>query len=223
MKSDDFLKLVAAGLSSEQIAVVMEMMERDATAYAKAEETRKAKIRERVANWRDKQRNVTETLPKVTVRLTGGDAHVEDKTSNLDIEPQKEEKKQDAQARDVSDFKAEFSDLDTDHLNALIKHRRSKRASITGLSARLFREAADNCGLPLSQAVETCIDRNWITIKPDWLNKPQSRGSPPPKPRGVGGVFSDFVSGFEDGQSSDDRSGETVGSTVLSLPYRRTG
>ena len=165
-----------------------------------------------------------QTPVNVSSLLVSGDVRVEDNFLTSEIEPQKEqEEKKGAQARDVSDFRSEFPDLDASRLEALIKHRRSKRAQITGHAARLFRGAAAECGLPISQAVDTCIDRNWITIKPDWLNKPQARGSPPPKTRGVGGVFSDMIEEYGSGQGDDYRSGQAPGSTVLSLPYRRTG
>lgn len=52
MKPDDFRVLVSAGLSSEQIAIVMEMMERDSRAYAEAEEARKSTQRFRTARYR---------------------------------------------------------------------------------------------------------------------------------------------------------------------------
>lgn len=148
-----------------------------------------------------KKRERDELSRDVTLRhsdrlLTGaGDVPVEDKLLPKEIEPQKEqEEKKGAQARDVSDFRAEFPDLDTPRLEALIKHRRSKRAQITGHAARLFRSAAAECGLSLSQAVDTCIDRNWITLKPDWLNKPQARGSPP---RGVDDLISSLLSDMD--------------------------
>lgn len=95
MNPDDFRKLVAAQLTTEQIALVMEMMDRDAKAHAEEIEARKAKGRERMAKWRlERHRNVTVTSPNVTEQLTRGPAHVEDKTSYLEIEPLKEEKKE---------------------------------------------------------------------------------------------------------------------------------
>jgi hypothetical protein len=211
MTPNDFRRLVAAGLSTEQIAIVMEMMDRDARAFAEAEEARKAKGRDRVTRWRE-ARNVTETQPKVTVPLTGGAARVEDKSQTTEIEPQKEEKK-DAPARDISDFKAEFQDLDAERLAALIKHRRAKHGQISGHSARLFRKAADACGLSISQAVDTCIDRNWITLKPDWLNKPNGR-APPQNAPSMADVFQ-----FVGQRQGDERQPEDFGSDGAVVPY----
>ncbi len=45
MNPDDFRKLAAAGLDTDQIALVMEMMERVTRAYVEADEARKAKGR----------------------------------------------------------------------------------------------------------------------------------------------------------------------------------
>ena len=181
---DVMVDLATIGLTPEQARAVASMLTRVEQATASESEEGKEKARARWRKWKESQpANVSkrlQTTANVSKRLVGGDVRVEDKTSNLEIEPQKEERKQDAPARDVSDFKAELSELDADHLNALIKHRRSKRAAVTGLAAKLFRGAADDCGLSLSQAVETCIERNWITLKPEWLNKPQARGSPRP-------------------------------------------
>lgn len=105
MKPEDFRRLATAGLTTDQIALVMEIMEREAKAHDEADEARKLKARERVAKWRERHRDVTETSPKVTERLTSGDARVEDKTSNSEIEPQKKVGKEAARGtRLPSDF-----------------------------------------------------------------------------------------------------------------------
>ena len=177
MNSDDYRKLVAANLTPEQIAVVMEMMDREARLHAEAEEARKAKGRERVAKWRE-ARNVTETQPKVTVPLTGGgDARGEVKTSNSDIEPQEKNKTRGDAVGFVGALRAL---LDEERLEALVKHRRSRKAPVTAYAAKLFIDAAAECGISLSEAADHCISRNWLTVRPDWLAaRPPARGSPP--------------------------------------------
>ena len=70
MSPEDFRALVAAGLNTDQIAIVMGMMARDKIAVSEADEARKQKARDRVSKWRERHRNVSETSPKVTVRLT---------------------------------------------------------------------------------------------------------------------------------------------------------
>ncbi len=164
MNSDDFRRLVAAGLNSEQIAIVMEMMDRDARAYAEAEEARKAKGRDRVARWRG-ARNVTETQPNVTEQLTGaGDARGEVKTSNSDIEPVGKNKTRGDAAGFVDALRAL---LDEERLEALVKHRRSRKAPVTALAARLFLADVEKCGITVTEAADHCISRNWLTVKPD--------------------------------------------------------
>jgi hypothetical protein len=221
---DVMVDLATIGLTPEQARAVASMLARVEQATASESEEGKEKARARWRKWKESQQtNVSkrlQTTANVSKRLVSGDARVEDKTSNLDIEPQKEERKQDAPARDVSDFKAELAELDTDRLTALIKHRRSKRGQITGLSARLFREAAENCGLSLSQAVDTCIDRNWITLKPEWLNKPQARGSPPQKEPNLSELFA-----FKDrmGRNDADYQGPQSEPAIRYLPSAGRG
>lgn len=86
-----------------------------------------------------------------------------------------------ARANDLSEFKAELSELDAERLNAIIKHRRSKNGQLTGHSARLFRRDAGACGLSLQDAVDTCISRNWITVKPEYLAERRHQATSPPR------------------------------------------
>lgn len=91
MTPDQFRKLCALGLSTEQMAGVLEIFEAEA-------ETRKAKTRERVQRWRERNKsetlsNVTqryETLPNVTKRLAPDPAHVEDNLPSKSQDGQKE-------------------------------------------------------------------------------------------------------------------------------------
>jgi hypothetical protein len=89
---DDFRKLAAAGLDTEQIALVMEMMERVTRGYVEADEARKAKGRERIAKWRLERRNVTVQTQNVTDTLTGASAPVEDKTLPSEVVSKKDKK-----------------------------------------------------------------------------------------------------------------------------------
>lgn len=175
MRPDDFKRLVAAGLSTDQIAIVMEMMDRDARLHADAEEARKAKGRDRVAKWRE-ARNVTEMQPKVTVPLTGGDARVEDKTSSQKIEPLKTN----THTNDLGEFRSALTGVcDENRVDEFVKLRRKKRGTLTGHSAKLFLADAAACGLSVPDAIDTCISRNWITVKPEFL-APKSRAGPQP-------------------------------------------
>lgn len=91
-----------------------------------------------------------------------------------------------ARANDLADFRAECADLDAERLDAVVKHRRAKGGQITGHAARLFRRDAEACGLSLAEAVDTCISRNWITVKPEYLRDRQRRSSPSTAPPGTG-------------------------------------
>lgn len=211
--------LVSAGASPEMILAAVRSTEAQVTEEA---EVGKEKARARWRRWRENHPRTNEeqrlqTLANDGQRLTGGAAPVEDKTSNLEIEPQKEEKK-DAPARDLSDFKAEFIDLDPERLSALIKHRRAKHGQITGHAARLFRQAAIGCGLSISQAVDTCIDRNWITLKPDWLNRPQARGSPPAKPDTTTDVAQRLLAEMRSANGQPGTSSERHHQALVAIP-----
>lgn len=101
MKPADLRRLAAAGLDAEQIAVVMEIMDDDA-------EDRRAKGR---ARWRKHQENkrnsnVSSLQETAAANSRGGVTRVEDKTSNSEIEPQKEERN--ALTREFAEFWAEY-------------------------------------------------------------------------------------------------------------------
>lgn len=175
MNPDDFRRLAAAGLTTEQIAIVMEMMERDAKAVAEAEEARKAKGRDRVAKWRVEHRNVTVISQKVTVPLTGADVPVSDKNSNLEIEPQKEESKKDARERAFDTFWAVYP------------HKIGKADAKQKFAAALAKIDADTLMAALRRYVAKTDDRAWCNPA-TWLHQerwtdqpaapPQARASP---------------------------------------------
>lgn len=167
--ASDLRRLAAAGLNTEQIALVMELMERDTRALVEADEARKAKGRDRWHKWREgRAANVSPTDRNVSQQLVSKRAPVEDKPLPKIIEP-KEVRKKETRSADADAFKAELSDLDPEHLTSLLEHRKRKRAAITGKAARMFRDDAAKCGLSLPEAVDICIRRNWIAIEPGWL------------------------------------------------------
>jgi hypothetical protein len=211
------VQMATLGLNREQAEAVASMLSAVEEATRSEGDAGKEKARARWRRWREShpRTNDEQRLPTFandSQRLVSEGAPVEDKTSNLEIEPQKEEKK-DALARDLSDFKAELSDLDAERLGALIKHRRSKHGQITGHSARLFRKAAAACGVSVADAVDICIDRNWITLKPDWLNKPNGR-APPSQAPSIADVFQ-----FVGQRQGDEREPEDFGGNGALVPY----
>lgn len=64
-------------------------------------------------------------------------------------------------------------------LNDFITHRRSKKASNTETSANMFLKAANDAGLTPAQAAEIAIDRNWTTVKREWMNNSGRNNSKP--------------------------------------------
>lgn len=197
MTPEMFRKLAALGLSHDQMAGVLEIFEADA-------EVRKEKARSRVQKWRDKkrdetQRNVTEHNETQQADSREGIARGEDNLQNKILSG--ENKKTNtttikARADDLSAFKTELSDLDPDRIDAIVKHRRMKRGQLTAHAARLFRSDAKACGLSLSDAVDTCISRNWITVKPEYLaGRSRQATSPPPRERTVSDALAEMAAG----------------------------
>lgn len=170
--------MVAAGATPDMILVAVRATE---AANEHAMEVSRDKTRARVAKWREKKgSNVTDGVVTVTNGLRAGDARVEVKTSNLDIEPQ--EKKQTAQSArvgDLQEFRSALSPLvDAERLESYVKHRKAKRGQLTGHAARLFLADAAACSMSPAEAVDACISRNWITVKPEYFAG-RSRAPPP--------------------------------------------
>jgi len=170
--------MVAAGATPDMILVAVRATE---AANEQAMEQSRDKTRARVAKWREKNAgNVTDGVVTVTNGLRAGDARVEVKTSNLDIEPQ--EKKQTAQSArvgDLQEFRSALSPLvDAERLESYVKHRKAKRGQLTGHAARLFLADAAACSMSPAEAVDACISRNWITVKPEYFAG-RSRAPPP--------------------------------------------
>ena len=178
--------LVAAKATPEQILAAVEAAE---AGHEDALEQSRAKTRARVQAWRDRKAgNVTERNETLRNGSREGVTRVEDISSTNKISG--EERKQDApKARagdDLAAFKAELSDLDPEPLEAFVKHRRSKRAALTGYAAKLFRQDCTACSMSLSQGVDTAISRGWITVKPEYFQGRQRQAQGPPPKQTVG-------------------------------------
>lgn len=189
MSPDDFRRLVSAGLTTDQIAIVMEMMERDAAATAAAEEARKSKARDRVQRWRD--RNVTRTSPKVTERLV---TRVEDKTSSSVIEPQK---------KDISPQAELASVLTGDRADAVVAHRKRIGKPMTGHAAKLLAGKFAKCPDP-NAAADAMVSNGWQGFEPEWMDRNQSRGSPPQQKTNLADYILNRTTNSESPQHGDD-------------------
>jgi len=176
-----FRKLAALGLSTDQMAGVLEIFEADA-------EVRKAKVRNRVEKWRAK--NKAETLSNVTQRNEtlheGSRASVARGLDNLQtqkITGQEEKKeKRAAEPRGVDAFRHELSSiLDGERIDALVAVRRQKGATLTANTGRLLAAAIQKCPLSAAEVADEMALRNWTSVKPEWLDSrvsPRS-GAPP--------------------------------------------
>ena len=206
MKPDDYRRLVALGLTPDQIAGVMEIMERD-------DEDRKAKGR---ARWRKHQENKKNANVSQHEQTLANVPHAsatrgEDKTSTQKIEPQESKKEQSAQARLEGV-------LDPEHAKAVIDHRQRLRKPLTAYAARLLADKLASFPDP-NGAVDRMIERGWQTVYPD-EPKPQSRGSPA-KPPSQAEVFTLISERAKNGQDSEDRGG--VRQAISYLPAVRSG
>lgn len=184
------MKLATLGLSAEQAQCVATMLtEVESATKAEADsiaEKSREQTRVRVQKWREKKKveaggNVTERYDTLRNGSREGVARGEINSSNKKISGQ-EENKEDApkaRVRDLADFKAALSELDAERIEAIVKHRRSKRGQLTGHAAKLFIADAATCGMSLAAAVDTCISRNWITVKPEYLRDRRQATAPP--------------------------------------------
>lgn len=190
--------LIAAGVSGDVILATVKAFEEQ---QSDALERRRANDRERQERRRHvKSRDVTVTVSSCEGVTRGEDNLLPKKISGED----KKTNTTAPAARGVSDlqaFRSELSDLDSERLEAIVKHRRSKRGQITGHAAKLFRKDAEQCGISLAEAVDTCISRNWITVKPEYLagrnvSAPAPRSTAPPqRERTVADALAEMASG----------------------------
>jgi len=177
LSPDDFRRLIAAGLTPDQIAVVMEIM-------AAGDEDRKAKQRARWHKHQEKKQaaNVSQREQTIANVPRGGDARVEDKTLNLENKQEgKEEKKGAASASssDLTDFQNALSEvLDPELIATIVQSRRQKRAAINGNTGRLLSKALSRCPDPRAAAEEMAV-RGWTSVKPEWLKNDQPVRAPP--------------------------------------------
>ena len=181
------MQMATMGLSEEQARVVADMLtaveSATAATYEAAIEEGREKGRKRWRDWKSRQpSNVSKRLPttaNVDQQLAGADAPVEDKPLTQKIEPQKTN----THAADLAAFKGALSGVcDEARVDEFVKLRRKKRGTLTGHAASLFLSDAKSCGLTVPEAIDTCISRNWITVRPEFLAGRARAGPQPPKP-----------------------------------------
>lgn len=168
--------LVAAGVDAPTILLAVKAWEEQ---QADALERRRAADAERQARKRGRDKSRDVTLHHSDRNLTRDRvAPVDDKPITTDTTNSKN-----TTAKDLVEFRDALAALGSDRLDAVVKLRKAKKAPLNAYAARLFIKAAETCELSIQDAADMCIERNWLTVKPDWI-KPQTRGSPPPQPTG---------------------------------------
>lgn len=136
-------------------------------------ERRRQADADRQARKRDRDKSRDVTLRHSDRSLTGaGDARVEVKTSNLDIEPV--DKKDTPRA-------ALEAVLDGTRAAAVLEHRQRLRKPLTVHAAKLLAGKFAACPDP-NAAADKMIGNGWQGFEPEWMSKPDARGSPASKP-----------------------------------------
>lgn len=161
-------KLASLDLTSEQMAGVLDVL----ASMTEQEEARKASQRERTRKFREKIGVTLQSQHGNGDRSRAGDARVEDKTSNLGIEPQ--EKKDTPRA-------ALEAVLDGTHAAAVIEHRQRIRKPLTAYAAAKLAGKFAQCADP-NAAADKMIGNGWQGFEPEWMSKPDARGSPSQRP-----------------------------------------
>jgi hypothetical protein len=80
--------------------------------------------------------------------------------------------------REPSQFDELAKVLDTDHANAVIAHRKNFKSKFSPYAARLLAKEFAKCADP-NLAAETMIRNGWQGFEAEWMQRQQSRGSPP--------------------------------------------
>jgi len=208
-------KLASLGLSSEQMAGVLDIL----ADGIEAEEARKAAQRERTRRARDKQRNVTATLQTRDGNCDdthGRATRVDDKTSNSKIEPQSEERN--ALTREFYQFWAEYPNKVGKPKAVAAFTAARKRASLDAILAGLR-----------TYVTSKPADRAWLNpatfLNQDrWADQPapvaaMARAGPA-RSGGLGAMFGHIGDFLENGQGNGDGDHQAPAGVVLSLPRR---
>jgi hypothetical protein len=171
------MRMATLGLNEAQAKAVAEMLSTVEQATAAEGEAGKEKARERWRRWKAKQPVTNDDKRLQTT--ANADQHSRDRVAPVDdkLKPIDTNTSQNTTSKDHSEFRGVLASLDAEQVVGLIKIRKAKKAPVTGYAASLFVKAAATCGLSVPEAADMCIERNWLTVKPEWM--PSARGSPP--------------------------------------------
>jgi len=179
-------------------------------------EQRRRADAERQSRKRDRDQSRDVTLRHSDRSLTGGDAHVEDKTSNLEIEPQ--ESKGSAPAKPTPRQRL-LVVLDADHAEAVLDHRQRLRKPLTEHAAKLMALELAKFPNP-NAAADRMIAKGWQSIDVTWPEASGLARAGPGGKAGVGSVFDELDRRMNDGQGHGSGDDKAPSGVVLSLPHR---
>ncbi len=174
MTPELFRKLAALGLSTDQIAGVLDIVEADA-------ETRKEKGRQRWRKWKDNQpANVSKRLltdANVSSQLARG----EDSSSKKVISG-KEDKEGRAPAAPTPRAELERV-LDSEHAVAVVEHRQRIKKPLTAYAAKKLANSLSKAP-DANAAADLMVEKGWQSFEVAWLDnrtspRPHSTASPP--------------------------------------------
>lgn len=170
-----------AGVKPEDILAAVEEMEAETAPKRTARQDRNRRYYEKKASEKRLKASEPSYSDESVLNKTPSrePARVDDNLLPEEISGKEDNKKKAASLSDIQAFRAELSELDAERLDAIVKHRRSKKGQLTALSARLFVKDAAACNMSISEAVDACISRGWLTVKPEYFAGKQRATAPP--------------------------------------------
>jgi hypothetical protein len=176
MSGETFRRLAALGLTVDQIAGVVDIIDEKT-------EQRRAKGRERWHKWNEKKlANVSKQDQTLGVNSCAGDARGDVKQNNLETPNSKKENSAPKALSDLNAFKAELTSiLDDDRISALCGVRKQKKAGFSDAAGRALAKKLSQ--FPnINSVVDEMIVRGWVGIDASWLNG-RNLGTPTQKPK----------------------------------------
>jgi hypothetical protein len=133
---------------------------------------------------------------------------VAESDTNLSPEPINPSSLRSEGKREPSQFDELSKVLDGDHAQAVIAHRKNFKSKFSPYAARLLAKEFAKCPDP-NLAAETMIRNGWQGFEAEWMQRQQSRGSPPfaAKPQTAAEILRNRR--IQGNQTDDDRTAGT--------------
>jgi hypothetical protein len=137
-----------------------------------------AKAADRVRRWRDRNRtgnnSPPQTPPLVSTSTVQVVQEVQEDLGGPPVEPCSDESSSN-EPRKTKRWADRPADVDEGVWLEFISLRRAKKATATDRVITGLRKQAGLAGLTLQEAMETCIQHGWTSVKAEWLNKNSRR------------------------------------------------